>query len=351
MHGILSWTLEQVERGRVPDVAVRAGIRRLLAQRQSRLMAGGCEARQARTEALVEGLRAGPVAVDTDAANAQHYEVPGAFFERVLGPHLKYSCCHWSPGVTDLAIAEAEALQITCERAELADGMRILELGCGWGSLSLWMAEHYPDAQITAVSNSSGQRAWITAEAQRRGLDNLTLVTADMNTFEAPATDHGRGYDRVISIEMFEHMRNWPALMQRISTWLAPGGRLFTHVFCHRDTPYIFEDSGPADWMSRHFFTGGLMPSDDLFHRFQDDLRLVRRWRWSGVHYQKTAEAWLARMDAAHDTLTPVLEAIYTEDVERWRARWRVFFMACAELFGDAEGERWWVGHYLFERP
>lgn len=346
---LLSWSLDQVERGRVPDQAIRLGIRHLLTARLNRLEVGGCEARRRRTEALIAEISSGPIAVATDTANAQHYEVPPAFFKAVLGPHLKYSCAHWAEGITDLAAAEASALAITAERAGLADGMHILELGCGWGSLSLWMATHFPDARITAVSNSSLQRRWIEGEAQRRGLTNLTVLTADMNTFEPPQPPGRAGYDRVVSVEMFEHMRNWPALMARVARWLAPGGRLFTHVFCHRDTPYLFEDAGVADWMSRHFFTGGLMPSDTLFHRFQGDLQVVDRWCWSGAHYQKTAEAWLARMDAAHDQVTSIFRQTYGEDAERWRARWRVFFMACAELFGYDHGERWWVGHYLFE--
>lgn len=347
MNTLIAWALSQIEQGRAPDAVIRAGIRRLLAIRQARLDEGGCEARQRRTEALIDAMAGGPIAVATEDANAQHYELPPAFFEAALGPHLKYSCGHWAPGVTALAEAESAALQITVERAGLEDGMSILELGCGWGSLSLWMATYLPTAQITAVSNAASQRRWIQARAEALGLENLRVITADMNTFTPTTT----GFDRVISVEMFEHMRNWPRLMGRIASWLRPGGRLFTHVFCHRDTPYLFEDAGAADWMSRHFFTGGLMPSDELFHRFQADLQLVGRWRWSGVHYQKTAEAWLARMDGQWDRLAPVFESVYGDEAERWRNRWRIFFMACAELFGYEGGERWWVGHYAFERP
>jgi cyclopropane-fatty-acyl-phospholipid synthase len=263
----------------------------------------------------------------------------------VLGPHRKYSSCWWPVGTTTLEDAEAAALAVTCERAGLADGQRVLELGCGWGSLSLWMAERYPNSLVTALSNSHSQREHIQAEARDRGLRNLEVVTGDFNDF---TTDER--FDRIVSVEMFEHLRNWPRAFANVARWLAPEGRFFMHVFAHRGAPYEFVAKDDTDWMSRHFFSGGMMPSDDLAERCQDDLRLLRRWRWDGTHYQRTSEAWLARMDASRDALAPLMAATYGADADVWWQRWRLFFMAVAELFGHDGGQRWWVSHYLFER-
>ena len=338
--------LNWVEQGLVPDIVVRRGIRRLCGQRLEQIAAASCETAVDNREAFVRAMDGAPVALMPERANDQHYEVPAALFEQVLGPRQKYSCCYWPDGVVDLNGAEAAALRVTCEHANLADGQAILDLGCGWGSLSIWMAEHYPNARITAVSNSSSQRRYIGAQAAKRGLTNLSVVTADMNAFESADR-----FDRIVSLEMFEHMRNWRTLFRRIHGWLRPGGRFFMHVFCHRDTPYLFEDKGEDDWMSRHFFTGGMMPSDDLALRFQDRLSLVRQWRWSGLHYEKTANAWLTNMDSRRDTILPILAECYGADqADLWWQRWRLFFMACAETFGYDGGERWWVSHYLFER-
>jgi cyclopropane-fatty-acyl-phospholipid synthase len=292
-------------------------------------------------------MDASEVAPVPERANEQHYELPAAFFEQVLGPRRKYSCCWWPEGTADLAAAEAAALAETCRRAEIADGQRILELGCGWGALSLWMAEHYPGARIVAVSNSRSQKAHIDRQARLQGLTNLEVVVSDMNDFDAEGT-----YDRVVSLEMFEHMRNYRALLGRIRRWLVPGGRFFMHIFCHRSLPYAFEDRGPSDWMSRYFFSGGIMPSDDLPLHFQDQLPLVRRWRWSGRHYEHTCNAWLENMEANRETVMLILADTYGADqAALWWSRWRMFFMACAELFAYDGGEQWWVGHYLFERP
>ena len=334
------------EQGRLPDVVIRAGIRRLLARRLDVLEADDAEGQAARIEAFVRDMADAPVAPLPALANAQHYELPPAFFAAVLGPRRKYSGCLWSPGVTTLAAAEEAALAATCARAGLADGQRILELGCGWGSLTLWMAQRYPAARITAVSNSAPQRMHIEQELVRRNLPNVHVITADMNDF-APQGVH----DRIVSVEMFEHMRNWPRLFARVHDWLVPGGRFFMHVFCHRAVPYAFEPVDDDDWMSRHFFSGGMMPSDELPLRLAAPLRFVQRWRWDGTHYRRTADAWLANLDRAADVVRPVLVDTYgASDAPMWQMRWRIFFMSCAELFGYRDGQEWWVGHFLFER-
>jgi cyclopropane-fatty-acyl-phospholipid synthase len=336
-----------IDSGLLPDFLLRFGIRRLVNQRLRDERAGGLEAIQQRFRDLLRTMNQGPVAVATQDANEQHYEVPPAFFEQVLGPRLKYSCALWDAGTTTLAQAEEAMLALTCERAELRDGQRILELGCGWGSLTLWMAQHYPSAHITAVSNSRDQRSFILERAQALGLRNLEVITADMNVFTPPAS----GYDRVVSVEMFEHMRNHRELLRRIATWLAPSGRLFVHIFTHREFTYFFEAKDASDWMAREFFTGGVMPSDHLLLYHQEHLRLVDHWRMSGTHYEKTAEAWLANQDQHREALLALFARVYGADQARLRfERWRLFFLACAELWGFRGGEEWFVSHYLFER-
>jgi cyclopropane-fatty-acyl-phospholipid synthase len=287
-------------------------------------------------------MRSGPVAAQPERPNDQHYELPPAFFERVLGPRLKYSAAHWPGEVDSLAEAEESMLALTCRRAGIRDGQRILELGCGWGSLTLWMAEHHPDARITAVSNSVPQRLFIEARAAARGLENVAVVTEDMNDFRPDGA-----FDRIVSVEMFEHMRNWEELLARVGGWLAPEGRLFLHVFSHRRHPYLFEDRGPGDWMARHFFTAGLMPSQDLLGRLSHPLEIREEWRMSGLHYRKTAEAWLERMDGAREEILEIFRDVYgPEDARRWFHRWRLFFLAVAELFGYREGREWGISHY-----
>jgi cyclopropane-fatty-acyl-phospholipid synthase len=322
-----------VDAGAVPEPLLRAGIRAVCALRLR-------EEKRRDRGAFVAALHAAEVAVDIAAANAQHYEVPAAFFEHVLGPQLKYSACYWPRGVTELGAAETAMLELTAERAGLADGQAVLDLGCGWGSFSLWAAARHPASRFTAISNSHTQRAFIEQRARARGLANLEVRTADVRTLELPAAS----FDRVVSIEMFEHMRNYRRLFRAIASWLAPGGALFVHVFAHRRHAYPFEDNGPSDWMAREFFTGGLMPSVDLFRAFDDDLRIVDEWRLDGTHYARTAEAWYANLVAHRDAVVAILG-----DRRKYH-RWRVFFLACAEMFGYARGREWLVAHYRMAR-
>ncbi len=337
--------IRSVEQGLVPDRLVRLGIRRLLTARLAELHGGAAGPAADLTREFVRAMRSAELAPLPEKANEQHYEVPAGFFGAVLGRHRKYSSCFWPEGVETLAQAEAAALEATCARAGLSDGQDVLELGCGWGSLSLWMAQHYPASRITALSNSHSQRAYIEAEAARRNLHNLSVVTRDFNAF-----DTAERFDRIVSVEMFEHLRNWPRAFANLARWLRADGRFFMHVFAHRGAPYAFVERDASDWMSRHFFSGGMMPSDDLALRCQDDLRLLDQWRWDGTHYQRTAEAWLRNMDEHHAMLMPLFKATYGDDADVWWIRWRLFFMSVAELFGFDGGQRWWVSHYLFER-
>lgn len=313
---------------------LRWGIRRLLTLRlwQEWWRTGSIEAQ----------LSQGPIALVPGVANRQHYELPAAFFEQVLGAHLKYSGGYWPEGTTTLDEAEAAMLELTASRAQLADGQRVLELGCGWGSLSLWMARRFPNSRIVAVSNSAGQRAFIEA----RKPENLDVITADLNEL----TLEGR-FDRVVSVEMFEHMRNWRELVHRITGWLDPGGKLFVHVFCHRRYAYLFDTRGGTNWLGRHFFTGGLMPSLDLVPRFQGTLVLERAWEVGGEHYARTAEAWGRNLVLHKPAIRPVLAATYGAEADMWFHRWRVFFLACAELFAYRRGREWLVGHYRLRKP
>jgi cyclopropane-fatty-acyl-phospholipid synthase len=339
--------LALAERRQLPSSIIRAGIRRLLRQRLRESVPADCEQRAHLEHRFVEAMDAAPLALNTVDANVQHYEVPSAFFELVMGRHLKYSCCLYEEGTLALTDAETAMLERTATRAQLFDGQQVLELGCGWGSLSLWMAEHYPASRITAVSNSRGQKAYIDAQSQRRGLQNLEVVTADMNDFDTPAR-----FDRVVSVEMFEHMRNWRELFRRIHGWLVPGGKLFFHVFCHRTSSYEFSDSGgDDDWMARHFFTGGMMPAASLPLRFQQHLSFERYHAVNGMHYARTCEDWLDNLDRNAARAREILaEGRPMDGADVQLQRWRLFFMSCAELFAFDGGNEWHVGHYRFVR-
>jgi cyclopropane-fatty-acyl-phospholipid synthase len=344
----MSLAMSLVEKGLIPDFLIRHRIRRLLAQRLMEEDLGDPARQETHLLSIVNGLRNGPIAIHTEAANEQHYEVPAPFFEAVLGKHLKYSSGYFPPGIDQLDDAEEQMLELTASRAQLADGDRILELGCGWGSLTLYMAKRLPKSRIVAVSNSRSQRNFILARAHEQALHNIEVITCDANALSFPP--HMR-FDRVVSVEMFEHMRNYSALMSRISSWLSPGGSLFVHIFTHRRFAYPFVVRDESDWMARYFFTGGLMPSHDLLLHFQDNLLLEDRWLLDGRHYQRTAEAWLANMDRARERIEPIFADTYGPgQARRWWNYWRIFFMSCAELWGYRGGSEWGVSHYLFRK-
>lgn len=344
---LINLGIELVERGWVPDVITRHAIRKLCTQRLLNLDTGEPELNRLKQQEFIAASRKSPIALVPEKANEQHYEVPADFYTIVLGCHRKYSCCYWPEGVQTLDEAEAAALRETCQHAEIQDGMSILELGCGWGSLTMWMAENYPASRITAVSNSHSQREYIEQQLIARGMaDRVQVITADMNDFIPEGI-----YDRVVSVEMFEHMRNYERLLQRISGWLNEQGKLLVHVFCHREFAYAFNDQNADDWMARHFFSGGIMPSDQLLTQFPEQMCVTKQWRWGGKHYQKTAEAWLSNLDQQRARIMPILTAAYGPDqTQRWLIRWRLFFMAVAELFGFRNGAEWYVAHYLLEQ-
>ena len=326
----------------VPDFLIRQKIRKL---NEERLSVERGKYSSEYVEKFIQDLKSLPIAIETKSANEQHYEVPADFFKLCLGEHLKYSCCYWINANDNLNTAEENMLKLTCERADLIDGLSILELGCGWGAISLWMAKTYPNSKITSVSNSESQKEYIYKECEMRGITNLEVITADMNVFQTE-----KKFDRVVSVEMFEHMKNYDILLNKISNWLKDNGKLFVHIFTHKNFSYHFETEGKNDWMGKYFFTGGIMPSHNLLDHFNNDLKIVKNWIVEGTHYHRTAESWLDNMDQNKDKISDIFKLTYGRNHIKWRVYWRIFFMACSELWKTSNGNEWQVSHYLFKK-
>ncbi|MGQ0829637.1 MAG: SAM-dependent methyltransferase [Bacteroidota bacterium] len=340
------WYNSLLEKNKIPDLLIRIGIRQLLKQRLREENKGSVEMQQRHLMLLIDELKRSPIAINTKEANEQHYEVPTQFYKYCLGKHLKYSSGYWNKNVTDIETSEKDMLELTCLRAELQDGQDVLELGCGWGSLSLYMAEKFPTSNFTVVSNSHSQKLHIDEEAKQRGINNLNVLTANINDLVIDKT-----FDRVVSVEMLEHIRNYRELMYKVATVLKPNGKLFVHIFTHKKYAYKFEVKDDSDWMSNYFFTGGIMPSDDLLLYFNEDMCIEKHWHVSGMHYHKTSEAWLRNMDKNKVHIIPIFEKTYgKKQAFKWWVYWRIFFMACAELWGYNNGEEWIVSHYLFNK-
>ena len=342
---MISKLIELAEKGIIPDYFIRQGIVKNCENRLNNENVSNTEKVSSKKQIWIEQMKESPIALVPEKANEQHYEVPPAFFENVLGKHLKYSSGYWPDGVNSLDESEESMLELSFERAQLADGDSILELGCGWGSLTCYMASKLPNSKITAVSNSKDQKEHILNRCKNQGLDNIEVVTADMNDFETESK-----YDRVVSIEMFEHMRNYKKLLSKISSWLNDNGKLFIHIFTHQSVVYPFENQGEADWMAREFFSGGMMPSHDLLLHFQDDLIIDDVWSMSGTHYEKTSLAWVNKMDANKDSIMKIFLKTYGDGAKLWFQRWRIFFMSCEKLFGYNNGSEWGVSHYRFNK-
>ena len=342
---MISKLIELAEKGIIPDYFIRQGIVRNCENRLNNENVSNTEKVSSKKQSWIQQMKESPIALVPEKANEQHYEVPPAFFENVLGKHLKYSSGYWPDGVNSLDESEESMLELSFERAQLVDGDSILELGCGWGSLTCYMASKLPNSKITAVSNSKDQKEHILNRCKNQGLDNIEVITADMNDF---GTENK--YDRVVSIEMFEHMRNYKKLLSKISSWLNDDGKLFIHIFTHQSVVYPFENQGEADWMAREFFSGGMMPSHDLLLHFQDDLIIDDVWSMSGTHYEKTSLAWVNKMDANKDSIMKIFLKTYGDDAKLWFQRWRIFFMSCEKLFGYNNGSEWGVSHYRFSK-
>ncbi len=340
------FALKLLEKNLLPDFLIRHGIRKLNAERLKEESKGSLEERSARLMQWIETLKKSPIAIETEAANAQHYQLPTEFFKLCLGKHLKYSACYWDDQTSSLDDAEEQMLKLYCKRAKILNGQKILELGAGWGSLALYLAEKYPESEIITVSNSKTQKIYIDQEIEKRHLKNLTVQTADINTF-----DTSEKFDRIVSIEMLEHLRNYQKLFQKISGWMKNDALLFVHIFTHLRYAYPFEIKNDQDWIAKYFFTGGMIPSDSLLLYFQENLEIVHHWQLDGTHYQKTAEAWLEKLDQSKDKAMPILEKNYgKKEALKWFVYWRFFFLACSELWGFHQGEEWIVSHYLFKK-
>lgn len=335
--------LNLTEKGLLPDVLIRIGIKGLCKQRLKHIQRYDVEKLAQQTQNFIAKSDAQPIAVETDKANEQHYELPTEFFKLVLGKHLKYSCCRFSGVNQALSDAEQETLALYAQRAQLADGQSVLDLGCGWGSMTLFMAQQYPNSKITAVSNSKSQKTYIDQQAKIRNLNNIEVITCDVNQLS-----FDNQFDRIISVEMLEHVSNHKKLFKRLAAWLKPEGLMFIHIFSHLLAAYPFEDHGDSDWMAKYFFSGGVMPSKDQFLQYQQAVVLKDQWLLSGKHYENTANAWLKNLDSKKSEVLEIFKATYGKDYKKWFQRWRIFFMACAELFGYSRGNEWVVSHYLF---
>lgn len=347
---MISTVIQSMERGLVPDVLIRAGIRKLCSDRLRSLDQKSLELRQNVSNSYIDLLKSSPIAVHTDAANEQHYEVPADFFALCLGKNRKYSSAYWPAGCSSLDEAEDAALEITMARAQIVDGMKILELGCGWGSLTLAMAKRFPNCQIVALSNSASQREYIETQASARGFKNIKIITRNIDQVEGLESEFG-SFDRIVSVEMFEHLRNYEQLFARVSKWMKEDGKLFVHVFTHQTYSYLFEVEGEDNWLGRYFFTGGQMPSHELFTHFQKDLILAQQWAWDGTHYGRTAEAWLKNLDQNRQSILAIFKKVYGDaEAKVWLQRWRIFYLSCAELFNYRKGSEWGVSHYLFTK-
>lgn len=343
---MLNFLIKMAENGTLPDFMIEFGIKKLCNERLKWASKIGPEKLQNHHQEWVEKLKDSPIALVPEKANEQHYEVPPLFFELSLGRHLKYSCGYWDDSIDNLDDSEKIMLKKTMKRADLKDGINILELGCGWGSLTFSMAHKYPNSKITAVSNSNDQRKYIENKCKMNNIDNINVITCDMNDF-----DINQKFDRVVSIEMFEHMRNYKILLNKISSFLNDNGKLFVHIFSHNSMVYPYEDNGPGDWMAREFFSGGLMPSHNLLLNFQDDLKIEKQWKLSGTHYSKTSYAWLKQMDINKSKIMPIFEDTYgKKNAKMWFQRWRIFYLSCAVMFGMKNGSEWGVSHYRFKK-
>ena len=342
---MISTLIELAEKGIIPDYFIRKGIVLNCKNRLKNENVSNIEKVSSKKQSWIQQMKESPIALVPEKANEQHYEVPPSFFENVLGKHLKYSSGYWPDGVNSLDDSEESMLELSFERARLKDGDSILELGCGWGSLTCYMASKLPNSRITAVSNSKDQKEHILNHCENQGLKNVEVITADMNDFQTE-----NNFDRVVSIEMFEHMRNYKKLLSKVSSWLNDNGKLFIHIFTHQSVVYPFENQGEADWMAREFFSGGMMPSHDLLLHFQDDLTIEEIWRMSGKHYEKTSLAWVNKMDANKDSVMKIFSETYGDDAKLWFQRWRIFFMSCEKLFGYNNGSEWGVSHYRLNK-
>jgi len=350
MKSIESWLMASLPK--MPEWLQRKLIQSHLKWWSGRLEAGGdAEKQHHYREKMIKVFRENEkIAEATEEAKEQHYEVPTDFFLLSLGPWLKYSSCYWPKGCSTLRGAEEAMLEKICERAQIQDGMEILDLGCGWGSCGLYLLKKYPNVKVTFFSNSTTQQAYIREQAKKgNNLDRIKSIAGDVNVTELNAE-----FDRIVTNEMFEHMKNYEKLFEKVSKWLKPEtGLLFIHVFCHRFFPYQFKvkDSNNADWMGRNYFTGGSMPSFDTFLYFQKHLAIQNTWMINGVHYSKTLEAWLDLLKEKESIISEIFAKEYGADkVTEHLNGWKLFYIMSSEAFKYNEGNDWCVAHYTFKR-